>query len=160
VYVVLGLEHHFSIGIYYSRKTLWTTWIGILSLLTIVALNWCFLPTFGIMAAAFSTLVGISLRSGLLLTVSQRLYPIPFELRRLALVAMTGVLLFHVSQLIELQSLGLTLLVRMTCGLAFLPALATMHFFWPDERDAARNLLLRRIPHWRRPLRQSSPDWE
>jgi O-antigen/teichoic acid export membrane protein len=160
VYVVLGLEHHFSVGIYYTRKTIWATWIGVLSLLTIVALNWCLLPHFGFMAAAFATLVGISLRSGLLLTVSQRLYPIPFELRRLALVAMTGVLLYHVSQLIELESVELTLLARMTCGLAFVPVLAALRFFWPDERQACWNLLSRRIPHWRRPLRQSSPDWE
>ena len=158
VYVVLGLEHHFSVGIYYTRKTWWATWIGVVSLLTIIALNWFFLPQFGYMAAAFSTLVGISLRSGLLLTVSQRLYPIPFELRRLALVAMTAVLLFHVSQLIELQSLELTLLCRMACGLAFVPALAAMRFFSHDEREAVGNLVSRRIPQWRRPLRQSSAD--
>ncbi len=154
-YVVLGLEHHFSVGIYYTRKTLWSTCIGVLSLVTIIALNWWLLPRFGFMGAAFSTLVGISIRSGLLLAVSQRLYPIQFELRRLALVAVTGVLLFHVSQLIELGSVELTLLTRTACGLAFLPALTGMGFFRPDEREAIWSLISRRLPQWRRPLRQS-----
>ena len=82
-YVVLGLEHHFATGMHYARKTVWAAGIGVFALAVMILFNLVFLPRVGILAAAAATLVGVSVRSFLFLVVSQRLYAIPFELRRL-----------------------------------------------------------------------------
>ena len=158
-YVVLGLEHHFSVGMFYARKTMWATWIGLLSLLIMVLVNLALLPSMGILAAALASCVGISVRVGLVLIVSQRYYPIKFELRRLAGLAVWCSLLFGASCFIQFESVPLTLAARLACGGTLLPLLWMSGFFWPEECDAAREFVANR---WLRPgvLRQSPVDLE
>lgn len=158
-YVVLGLEHHFSVGMFYARKTIWATWIGLLSLLIMVLVNLALLPSMGILAAALSSLIGISVRVALVLVVSQRLYPIQFELRRLAWLLASCVILFGVSCFVQFDSVPLTLLARLACGSALLPLLWMGGFFWPEESDAVREFVARRVV-WPRAVGRSSADLE
>lgn len=142
-YVVLGLEHHFAVGMYHGRKTIWATWIGMVALVSVVAVDLFFLPRIGILAGAIATLVGISLRVSLILIVSQRLYPISFEFRRLACIGLCWVMLFGLSRLVNLESTILSLAVRGSCGCLFIPLLLMLRFFWPTELRYLHELLAR-----------------
>ena len=140
-YVVLGLEHHFSVGMYYGRKTIWATWIGMVSLVTMVAINLVLLPLIGILAGAIATFVGGAVRVSLILMVSQRLYKIPFEFRRIACLAICCAMLFGLSRLVDLESTVLTLAARGACGCLLVPLLLVSRFFWPTELNGFHDVL-------------------
>ena len=143
-YVVLSLEHHFATGMHFARKTVAATWIGLVSLLVLVLADVLWIPRAGIWAAAAATLLSVSVRSTLFLVVSQRLYAIPFELRRLLMIGWVSVLLFLVSRGLAVESTWVTLLLRLACGLLLLPLLSWWKFFTHEEW----NFLCRRLPNW------------
>lgn len=111
-YTALGLETHFSTGILYQRKTVWLTYISILALVIALAWNYVFIPRYGIYGAATSNLAGFIVRCGLTYVVSRRLYPIPFEIKRIATLFVTAFILYIISQTINLSTPYLTLIGR------------------------------------------------
>lgn len=149
-YAALSLEHHFATGMHYVRRTGAATWIGVTSLLALVLMDLVWIPRAGITAAAAATLLAVSLRSTLFLLVSQRMYPIPFELRRLASIGSISVVLFLLSQMLSVDSVWITLLLRIACGLALLPLLWCLRFFTAEEMAAFSNGLKRLLGSARR----------
>ncbi len=111
-YVALGLERHFTTGILYRRKTIWSTYISVLALCVILVWNYLFVPKYGLTGAATSNLAGFVVRVTLVYIVSQRLYPIPFELGRIALMFITAFVLYVASQALVFSSPYVTFLVR------------------------------------------------
>jgi O-antigen/teichoic acid export membrane protein len=128
-YVVLGLEHHFAIGMHYVKKTHWGALIGLFSLSILIVSNCLFVPRYGVLAASAATLVSLSIRSGLYLWVSQRLHPLPFELGRLSLMAAVCVVLFFAARQIDTGNIWGNLICRAACALCLLPILFGCGFF-------------------------------
>lgn len=142
-YVVLGLEHHFATGMHYAGRTRWATLIGLVALGALVVSNVVVIPRFGMVAAAASTLLSVTLRSSLFLWVSQRLYAIPFELTRLATLGVVAVALFAVARWIDVPQLEWRLLVRLACACLLVPSLAVVGFFSRDELAGLRSFIIR-----------------
>ncbi len=139
-YVILSLEHHFATGMHFARRTVPAIWIGVFSLMVMILVDVVWIPRAGILAAASATLLAILLRSSLFLFVSQRLYPIPFEIRRLITMGAFAVGLFLASRFVVFDSIWIGLLLRIVCGLALIPVLWWGRFFTREERDACWNL--------------------
>ena len=156
-YVVLGLEHHFSTGMYRSRRTIWATWIGLISLLTMVVANLVLLPRTGMVGAAFSSLLAISLRVGMIYAVSQKAYSIPFEIKRLVILGISAVALYSMSQWVHIDATEMSLAVRTGCGLLLLPTLWVCGFFHASERATAWEALAKHVA-FLGPYRQSPAD--
>ena len=123
-----------------------------------VGLNFIFVPRFGMLAAAATTVVGFAVLAGLMLPISQRYYSIPFEWLRL-------VEMFAVAALVMLAAWGLQRLTRESVGMpmaglawrealklplvaAYPAVLLLLGFFTPGETAAVRRLLR---GGWRRP---------
>lgn len=139
-YVALGLETHFITGILYRKKTKWATYITICSLAVVLVWNYIFVPQYGLIGAATSNLAGFAVRVTLIYIVSQRLFPIPFELRRLVIMFIVAVLLYSVSQAISFPSPYLTFIMR-TSIVAFFPVvLFLFKFYHEGELEFARKI--------------------
>lgn len=134
-YVGLGLETHFSTGILYSRKTTWITFIGLLALALILLWNYIFVPRYGLIGAATSNLAGLALRCTLIYIASQRLYRIPFEIKRIAALFVTACVLYVVSQAIIFSSAYLTFLARIGIASLFPLVLYLLSFFRDSELE-------------------------
>ena len=156
-YVVLGLEHHFSTGMYRSRRTIWATWIGLISLLTMVVANLVLLPRTGMVGAAFSSLLAISLRVGMIYAVSQKAYSIPFEIKRLVILGISAVALYSMSQWVHIDAAEMSLAARTGCGLLLLPTLWVCGFFHASERATAWEAIAKHVA-FLGPYRQSPAD--
>jgi O-antigen/teichoic acid export membrane protein len=143
-YVVVGLESHFRAGMLYKRKTVLDTWISMVSIAIILAWNWIFVPRYGLLGAATANLAGLSVRAALIYFVSQRLYHIPFEMGRIAIMLITACALYAGTQLITLSSPWTTLLARMVLVTAFPLALYFARFYHEGELEFAFSLLRRR----------------
>lgn len=140
-YVVMSLETHFLTGLIHMQRTSYSMWISFLSLTVIVLWNIVFVPRYGLLAAATSNLVGMTVREILIYVAAQRVYALPFELGRLLAIGVGAVGLFWVSQLVTLPSTLLTAFLR--AGIAgMLPiVLVVSGFLHAGEKAALRGLL-------------------
>jgi O-antigen/teichoic acid export membrane protein len=134
-YVALGLERHFTTGILYRKKTIWSTYISVLALGVILAWNYFFVPKYGLTGAATSNLAGFVVRVTFVYIVSQRLYPIPFELGRIALMFITAFVLYVTSQALVFSSPYVTFLVRTSFVGLFPFVLFILRFYKEGELE-------------------------
>lgn len=134
-YIAMGLESHFITGILYSKQTKLTTYITLLSIVVIVVWNIIFIPRYGLLGAASSMLAGFIPRLLLVYFCSQRLFPIPFEVRRLATMLAVAIVLYFFSQMVSLHSPYATLAVRGAITATFPLFLFIIDFFHQGERQ-------------------------
>jgi O-antigen/teichoic acid export membrane protein len=132
-YVALGLETHFITGVLYKKKTIWSTYISILSMGVILAWNFIFVPRYGLIGAATSNLAGFAVRGTLIYIVSQHLYFIPFELGRMGIMFITAIVLYLISQMISFPSPYLAFFARTGIAALFPLVLFGMRFYTEGE---------------------------
>jgi O-antigen/teichoic acid export membrane protein len=144
--VVYGMSTVTMAGISYVRRT------ELLAIITIgaaslnIGLNFVLIPPFGMVGAAVANLAAYVLLTGLYYWVAQRLYPTPYELRKLltiiALATALGVL-----GVIPIHPLFFALIVKSGAVVAFVGLLRVTHIVMPEEIDRLRDLIgsVRRI---------------
>jgi O-antigen/teichoic acid export membrane protein len=98
-YVMQGVFALTSIGIGISKKTRYFPIITIAAAALNVVLNLFWIPRFGILGAAWSTVAGYALMAGLGFWLGNRHYPIPFEGLRLSKIVLAAGLAFAFSTL-------------------------------------------------------------
>lgn len=139
-YIALGLETHFMSGMMQAGKTTRVTYYGMIGLGVVLLWNYLFIPKYGIYGAATANLAGFALRSTLIYHASQRLYRIPFELRRLVIMLLLASALYAVSQMIRLDSAYVTLCTRMAVALLYPLVLYVVGFFTTGEVEFIQGL--------------------
>src|SRR5262245_9959389 len=82
-----------SKGIYLKRKTGYLLPLFQIPAAINVGLNFALIPSFGMMGAAWSTVLSHALMVGLTLVVSQRIYPIPYEYARVVKIVVIAIIL-------------------------------------------------------------------
>jgi O-antigen/teichoic acid export membrane protein len=98
-HLMYGTINIIDYGIYFSRKIIYHTFIFWLGVIVNMGLNYVFIPQFGYMAAAYNALFTFCLIVFLVYAVSQKLYPIPLDKRRLAVLFATGATVLAGNQL-------------------------------------------------------------
>lgn len=109
-----------SIGIGISKDTRYYPLITAGAAAANLAANFALIPRYGMMGAAWATVLAYAAMAGLGFGFSNRLYPIPFEAGRLARVSGAAVLAFALSRLAP-EALGPALVVK-TAALGVFPA--------------------------------------
>jgi O-antigen/teichoic acid export membrane protein len=132
-----GMFYVPSRGLFLEKKTaVFPLIIGVSGALN-VGLNLVLIPAYGMMGAAWSTVAGYALAVGLTYVISQRYYPIRYDVRRLVhLVVVFGVLaaaarFFDGGSVAEVA-------VRAAILAAYPVVLLLTGFFEPGERRALR----------------------
>ena len=105
--LLMSQMYIFAPGIAIAKKTHWQLWVTMLGATASVAGNWLLVPLWGVWGAAMATLLSSLIFLLFWLSLSQRLYPIPYAWRSIV----PAVLMFIACTLlgIELNKLGLTL---------------------------------------------------
>ncbi|HOG75060.1 MAG TPA: oligosaccharide flippase family protein [Candidatus Marinimicrobia bacterium] len=85
-YVFLGIYQMFLPGIYFEKKTRYLAYLTIFAALVNVGFNFILIPSLGILGSAFSSLIGYFTLAVCSYFVSQRLFRVPYELRRVGLL--------------------------------------------------------------------------
>ncbi|MCA9213418.1 MAG: oligosaccharide flippase family protein [Planctomycetales bacterium] len=133
-YTIHSLEPHFATGMHASGRTKQATAIGLVALAATIATNWLLIPKLGFVAAAIATNVGVVIRAGAFLAVSQRKLRIPYELSRLAIAIVVAVGLFLTIRTVEFDSTWATLLGGIAMSTLYAPLLLCCGFLDKDER--------------------------
>ncbi len=106
-----------------------------------VALNLLLIPTYGMEGAAAATVAAYVVLAGGMALLAQRLYPVPYEWRRLTMAVGVGVLLYAAGRLADAPFAGALLL-----ALAYPLVLGLLGFFQPAERRRLVTLAARIRP--------------
>ncbi len=127
-----------SIGIGRARRTQFTWVVTGVAAVVNVTLNLTLIPSYGMMGAAIATVAAYTVMFAGMAWWAQRIFPCPYQWRRVLTAAAAGVVLASVGKLIGaglVLSIGLVLLYP----LVLLP----LGFYLPVERKRLRALLRR-----------------
>ncbi len=137
-YVFLGINQVFLPGIYFEKKTRYLAYITIIAATANVAANFILIPFLGILGSAFSSLFGYIILASSTLVVSQRLFKVPYEFRRVALLFVLAMAVGIPTYVFQPQ-----IIIRIFVVIAFPLLLKISGFFKKDEIGALKVL----IPH-------------
>lgn len=129
---------------------------GLVPLVTIssgivnVGLNLWLVPAYGIMAAAWATFVAYSIMLIMVWIASQRVYPFPFEYKRLGHIALATVMLAVIGSNLRFSSITLETVAHGAVWLSLPVVLAVTGFLTSGEKEQAltfaRRTITRRQP--------------
>jgi O-antigen/teichoic acid export membrane protein len=128
-----------AIGVGRAKRTQFNWVIAGAAAVLNVALNLALIPPYGMMGAAVATVAAYTLMFALMTWYAQRVFPVPYQWRRVATAAAAAVALVVAGKLLDV---GLALAVVLS--LAYPLALAALGFFLPFERARLRSVVARR----------------
>ncbi len=118
--LLLSQMYIFAPGIAIAKKTHWQLWVTLLSAAASVAGNWLLVPLWGIWGAALATLLASLLFFLCWLSLSQRLYRIPYAWRALLLASLGFVVCAALGVELDFMGLALPLGLLLKCLLLLL----------------------------------------
>lgn len=111
-YVFFGMRLISMLGLYLTKNTKYVAFTTLIAALVNIVLNFIFIPKWGMMAAAFTTLVSFIVLYILSDKISARYYRIPFEYLKIIKVIFIGLLFYLISHFVNIGfilNLGLKL---------------------------------------------------
>jgi O-antigen/teichoic acid export membrane protein len=127
-----------SIGIGRARRTQFNWVVTGVAAVVNVTLNLTLIPSYGMMGAAIATLVAYTVMFAGMAWWAQRIFPVPYQWRRVGTAAAAGVALAVTGKLVG-AGLGLSVGLILVYPLVLLP----LGFTLPAERKRLRALLTR-----------------
>jgi len=127
-----------SIGIGRARRTQFNWVITGVAAAVNVTLNLTLIPSYGMMGAAIATVAAYTVMFAGMAWWAQRIFPCPYQWRRVLTAAATGIFLASVGKLVG-AGLALSIVLVLVYPLALLP----LGFYLPAERKRLRTLRLR-----------------
>jgi len=100
-YILFGIQNHFTTGIMIKKKTGYFAYINMGNAALNLALNFALIPPFGIWGAALATLACMTNKFVFTAWISQKIFPIPWELKRAVRIILAGLLAYLLSHLIR-----------------------------------------------------------
>lgn len=138
-YVFSGMRLNASLGMMLTKNT---KYIGITTLIAAavnIALNFIFIPQFGIMAAAVNTLIAYILFFFLTWYKSNQFYKIPFESGKLLTLIITGSALASVIYFLPETNLIFAILIKLAIIISFPFIIYFFKFYEKAELDILLN---------------------
>jgi len=119
------------IGVGRARRTQFNWVVTGASAAVNVALNLLLIPSYGMMGAAIATVAAFATMFAGMAWWAQRIYPVPYQWRRVVTAAAMGIAIVVAGKLLEVN-----LVVALALALAYPLALALVGFYLPAERRA------------------------
>jgi O-antigen/teichoic acid export membrane protein len=130
-----GAYANFMVGVYLKKKTILMPIVtGAAAAINIIG-NILLIPIFGMMAAAWMTLISYFSLALFLYVLIRKHYPVQYEWRRIAVLVTCGAITYFISTLPIFQTVWLLKLLLIP---AFFILLFWMNFFLPEEIAAVR----------------------
>ena len=101
------------------------------------------LAQYGIIAAAWNTVIGYSVLTILVYFESKQVYPVPYEFRRILLALLAFGLTYLICNQINLPNPYVDMIARTLAMLAFPVLLFLLRFFSPQEIKGIKSLPVR-----------------
>jgi O-antigen/teichoic acid export membrane protein len=137
-YFLQACTDFFNFGIFYTGKTKHIAYGTIVSTVVIIGLSFLLIPRYGMFGAAWATLVAFSVRLIYVYFASQKLFKIPYDLKRPAGVLGMSVVIYLVywnsMELLHLDNLFMSFSMSALSFTAFCLFLFLFKIITPEER--------------------------
>ena len=128
-----------AIGVGRARRTQFNWVVTGAAAAVNVALNFALIPTYGMMGAAIATVAAYTTMAVGMAWWSQRIYPVPYQWRRVATAALAAVAIASIG-----KGLDVGLGPAIALAFAYPLVLAAVGFTSPEERRRLGRLVARR----------------
>jgi O-antigen/teichoic acid export membrane protein len=132
-YVFLGMRLVATLGMYLTKNTKHIATTTILASLLNIILNFIFIPRYGMIAAAYNTLIAFIFLFFITYFLSNNYYKIKFENYKIILILIIGVVLYIISTYINNLSLHLEIIIKLFISISFPFVLFLFNFFEKSE---------------------------
>lgn len=138
-YMLLGIYNNVVAGVYIEKKTQYLPIVTFIGAGINIAANFLLIPSLHVYGAALATLLSYCAMAVVMYTLSQRVYPVPYEWKRLLKIAAAGAVVAGVY-----FTLGVNHLLLKTALFAlFCLSMFAMKFFNREELVLLRRLVSR-----------------
>jgi len=134
-----GAKAVLNIGMLLKEKTSYVAYATILAALVNIGLNFMLIPYYGMMGAAFATVIALVLFDLTSYYFSNRFYPIPYEISKVLKMLIVTILLFGISRVLFGLPLVAEILIKTGLWLIFPIMLYFWNFFEPVELDRLKD---------------------
>jgi O-antigen/teichoic acid export membrane protein len=136
-----SLGYIFQTGVLFEKSTVKILKVGVLQSSVLLALDVSLIPLFGYAGAVLAT-VGSAVTQGIaLFVVSQRLYPVTYDYRRLATILLSGIAAYALSLYAPAQPLWVAVGVKVLVLVAFVATIMLGRTLYGDEVEGIRGWL-------------------
>jgi len=143
--IIAGAYFITAVGSNISKKTSNISWTTIIAALVSIGLNITLIPSLGITGAALASLAASVLMISLAGILSQRHYPIPFEVNKVVITLVFGLGLLLLGEGIQLNSWWLNLLAKAAFLLLYPTAILLSGVISQRELSVAVGAVRRRL---------------
>jgi len=143
-YLFLGVYNNLVAGVYIQKRTELLPAVTFLGAGLNIVANLLLIPPFGLMGAAYATLISYAAETAAMALFVRRIYPVPYEGNRLAKIALSAGAVYVVSLVLPSDVWGLA--GRVALAAAFFLLLHLLRFLRPGELYALAAVLRRRAP--------------
>jgi O-antigen/teichoic acid export membrane protein len=131
-YAFYGIYINQVVGVYVKKKSVYLTYSTAIGALAAVIANALLIPPFGIMGAAWASLLGYASMAMSKYFFNQILYPIPYEIKRLFLLSVLSAVIFVLGYCVLA---GHSAFLRLLVLAAWFPLLWISGFMTSGEKD-------------------------
>lgn len=136
----LGLYINLSMWYKLSGHTYYGAWFSVLGAIITIGMNVLLIPRFGYMASAWTTFTAYFVMMITSYITGQRLYPIPYNIRKIILYLLLTAVLYLLSSLIHIHNLALHLVVN---TLFFIPFIFVVYNLEKQFRNSITQIFHR-----------------
>lgn len=137
-YLTYGIYVNFVVGIHLEKKTQYLPFVTGSGTAVNVLANFILIPKFGMMGAAYATLLGYGVMAILLYILVQRIYAIPYEFPRLLKLAGVVMVLFYLGYYFQWSQV---IVFKLLVILSFPVLLLITGFFDKNELEKLKGIL-------------------
>jgi O-antigen/teichoic acid export membrane protein len=132
-YWFVALNTTFNKALMLSKKTYYLPVATLLAAAANIALNLWLVPRYGIMAAAYNTAIGYLALLCIVFFISNRVYPIQYEYKRILIPLALGLAIYALGSRIDVQPVIVAILLKCLLLSAFPAALWVLRILHPEE---------------------------
>ena len=141
-YMFNGFYTNFIVGVYIEKKTKYLPYVTGLSAISNIFFNLLLIPYFQMVGAACATLISYMVMAGGMYCLNQKFYPIKYEYKRLAIIAISTTLFFLIFVLIRGHfSILVEVIIKLLLICAFISSFFYSKFFFNSELEEIKLLL-------------------
>ena len=148
-YIFSGVRHMTNTGLAITNKNYYVPPIIVGSALLNLGLNYVLIPPYGMMGAAWATILSYLIFVIVQTLVNLHFYYIRYEYGRMAKLALIWGITYGVSQLIQTPFLWINIGLKCLLLFAYPFLLYGIRFFEKEELEALKRLLRSELRHWR-----------
>ena len=128
-----GLQGLMNVGIFLKKKTKYAPLIVACGAILNILFNAILVPKYGMIGAAFGTLIASVAMVIITLRINQRVYPVSYEFKRIAHLSVLFSIIVSMSYIVHIDSLWIAILVTGSFVLFFILLLFLTRFFTIQE---------------------------